>query len=231
MSDESTQNRILLAAGPIFAAKGFKSATVREICDAAGVNLASINYYFGDKQNLYLQSVIAAREARAQQYPYPDWDDDSSPEEKLYGFVLMMLNRLVAMQTEQPWQVRLLMREILQPTEVCRQLVEEYFRPVFEQLLLIIDQLANKQLSQDERNKLGFSILGQCIYYRFASELTQMYLGPEEYEHNYTKTALANHICDFSLAAIRDFRSTDGRADRRQRSHHFDRDPNKTERV
>ena len=45
---DDTATRVLNAAGPIFAEKGFKDATVREICSAAGVNLASVNYYFRD---------------------------------------------------------------------------------------------------------------------------------------------------------------------------------------
>jgi AcrR family transcriptional regulator len=46
---DDTATRVLNAAGLIFAEKGFKDATVREICSAAGVNLASVNYYFRDK--------------------------------------------------------------------------------------------------------------------------------------------------------------------------------------
>ena len=55
MTDESTRNRILEAAGPVFATKGFRGSTVREICDAAKVNVASINYHFGDKSHLYVE--------------------------------------------------------------------------------------------------------------------------------------------------------------------------------
>ena len=50
MSTDDTASRLLNAAGPIFAEKGYQNATVREICAAAGVNLASVNYYFRDKE-------------------------------------------------------------------------------------------------------------------------------------------------------------------------------------
>ena len=130
MSNDSTKERILLAAGPVFANKGFKAATVREICEAAKVNVASINYYFGDKQKLYHETVIAARQMRVKEVPYPVWGPDAQPEEKLGDFIALLLNRLVAMKSE-PWQVRLLMREVLNPTETSRHMVEEYFRPGF----------------------------------------------------------------------------------------------------
>ncbi|MBL9122992.1 MAG: TetR family transcriptional regulator, partial [Planctomycetaceae bacterium] len=35
MASDDARNRILKAAGPVFADKGFQGATVREICQAA----------------------------------------------------------------------------------------------------------------------------------------------------------------------------------------------------
>ncbi len=98
MKDVNTQKLEFLAAGPIFARKGFRSATVREICDAAEVNVASINYYFGDKQKLYHETVLAAREMRVQQVPNPTWDDATPAEQKLHDFVVLILTRLVALK-------------------------------------------------------------------------------------------------------------------------------------
>ncbi len=204
MSDESTKHRIMLAAGPIFARKGFRATTVREICDQAEVNLASINYYFGDKQKLYNETVILAREMRVQKVPYPDWASDTSPEIKLYDFVTLLLNRLVALQTE-PWQVRLLMREVLQPTEASKHLIREYFSPFFNMLLLIVDELMDDKPDDATRYKFGFSIIGQCLHYRYAASVTALMIPLESYQDEFDTEALARHITEFTLGGIERF--------------------------
>jgi|SRR5699024_8648571 len=48
----STRDRILDAAERLFAEQGFHLTTLRQITQAAGANLAAVNYYFGSKQAL-----------------------------------------------------------------------------------------------------------------------------------------------------------------------------------
>ncbi|HZG86509.1 MAG TPA: TetR family transcriptional regulator [Paenibacillus sp.] len=47
------RKRILLAAKSLFADKGFEGASVREVCEAAGVNVALVSYHFGGKEKLF----------------------------------------------------------------------------------------------------------------------------------------------------------------------------------
>jgi AcrR family transcriptional regulator len=60
-SDQSTRQRLLEAAGQVFATKGFEAGTAKEICLVAGTNTAAVNYYFGGINNLYMAVVIEAR--------------------------------------------------------------------------------------------------------------------------------------------------------------------------
>src|SRR6478672_9840116 len=57
--------QILAKAELLFAEKGFDGATVRDIAEAAGVNLAMISYYFGSKEKLmealFRERMIAMR--------------------------------------------------------------------------------------------------------------------------------------------------------------------------
>src|SRR6266446_2870372 len=50
---ERTRERLLDAAEKLFAARGFRATSVRDITAEAGCNLAAVNYHFGGKVNLY----------------------------------------------------------------------------------------------------------------------------------------------------------------------------------
>ncbi|WP_438480912.1 TetR/AcrR family transcriptional regulator [Oleiharenicola lentus] len=69
-----TAEKILNAAERLFAENGFNGTSLRHITDAAKVNLASVNYHFGDKETLYtevihrrIQPLNAARLAKLDQ--------------------------------------------------------------------------------------------------------------------------------------------------------------------
>ena len=55
--DITSRQRLLAAAGEVFAEKGLKGGTVREICTRAEANLAAVNYYFRSKEELYEEIV------------------------------------------------------------------------------------------------------------------------------------------------------------------------------
>ena len=58
--DLETRDRLLKSAAQLFADRGFKKVTVRDICRAAKANVASVNYHFGDKTGLYREVLQQA---------------------------------------------------------------------------------------------------------------------------------------------------------------------------
>lgn len=202
-NEANTKQKILATAGPIFAKRGYQKATVRDISVAAGVNLASINYYFGDKSKLYLELLQRARDQQGGDLSFPVVDRNSDPEELLERFVTVLLRKL-GIGEETDWQMKLLVNEFLAPSEAGRQIVEGYFAPYFESLMKIIDRIAGRALSQPERVRYGFSVIGQCLHYRLAAPIISMLAGQVESEGAFEVETLARHITAFSVAGIRD---------------------------
>ena len=84
--EQSTAERLVDVAGEIFVLKG-RSATVREICSAAECSVAAINYYFGDKNQLYLQCVRTACEHKQKLFPLPTHIEQQDPEQVMRSFL------------------------------------------------------------------------------------------------------------------------------------------------
>lgn len=198
---DDTRIRILNAAGPIFAEKGFESSTVREICEAAAVNVASVNYHFGDKAQLYLKTVDHARNLSIEQVPGPELPKDAPTRDQLLAYVTTMLTRLLGTKA-QPWQSRLMMREILSPTANCRTMVRDFFRPRLESLISILEPVFPPDIEEHQRQKFAFSVMGQCLFYRAAEGVFKLVVPGKQRSANFQIEQLAEHITQTTLAAL-----------------------------
>jgi len=200
-SAEDPRERLLLAAGREFAEKGYESATVRDICLAAGANVAAVNYYFGDKRRLYIESVKHAHEQRVRQVPEPSWSPGTPPAQKLRDFLRNTLERMLGFG-QPPWQVRLMLREVLQPTEACRELVEDYFRPHFDLLVSILGEISQGGLDEPHLRRVAVGVMGQCFVYRAAGEVVGMLIPADELASLHELESLADHVTHATLAAL-----------------------------
>lgn len=96
MNKENTREKILAAASEVFCDKGFAHTTIRDICAAADVNVAAVNYHFGDKKQLYLQVLsqwmtdFVADTAMEQTLA-----SDAPPEERLHEYFRAELSILL----------------------------------------------------------------------------------------------------------------------------------------
>jgi AcrR family transcriptional regulator len=200
-SDAETTERLLAAAGEVFAEIGFRGATLREICRRGRANIAAVNYYFRDKQQLYAavldRAVVAAGEGMALLAPAPA----DPPEEKLRHLIHGFFKNLLG--EDRPVQLlRLMAHEAVEPTPALDMVVEKIVRPVTQILDAVLAELlgtaADAVLVRDCRG----SVLSLCgDYYHSAAFIRRVdHLDvhePSTIEH------LAEHVFRFSLGAIR----------------------------
>ena len=198
---DDTRQKLINCAGEVFSAKGFETTTVREVCQAAGVNIAAIHYHFGDKERLYLECV---KHAHCQHGMIDfDWPNGTSSQEKLTTMVTHMLTMMLA--TDQPaWQIELMMRELARPTAACRVLVEEFISPVFTQLLAIVSEMLPAETPLLARQQTAFSVVAQCLLYRYHRPIGQLLIGEEQFQRLLNVDTVARQIVAFSLGGIRE---------------------------
>src|SRR6476620_4279342 len=197
---DTTRARIAEAAGEIFAERGFDSTTVRDICQRAGANVAAVNYYFGDKQRLYVEAVVRAHRWRMEQASLPEWTEGTSAEIKLEDFITTFIRRVLT-GPEDTWHTKLMMREMANPTAACAALVQSSIKPQFEILISILRELMPEDASADQLQLTAFSIVGQCLFYHFADPVIRNLLTDKQYSELDIAT-IAQHILRFSLASI-----------------------------
>ena len=113
MKNDEARRKLIRAAGQVFAEVGYDAATVRQITDRAEVNVASINYYFGDKLHLYREVLSETFAQRTHLLGL--LCSDGSPKERLHHFIEWM----VAEEKDEarPWHRILVVREITQPDD------------------------------------------------------------------------------------------------------------------
>ncbi len=192
------KQRLLLAAEEVFADKGFASATIREITDRASVNVAAINYYFGDKERLYIEAVKYAHACSAKDQPMPSLPAGTPPVEKLKLFIREMATRMT--QPTRPSSLRLMMREMSQPTAAAKEIVREFIQPMAFGLRSIVREMLPHE-SESQVLMVGFSIIGQVLFYRQNRPVAELIFGKEPVDALSTDD-IANHVTRFSLAAL-----------------------------
>ncbi len=197
--DEPRQ-RLLEAAGEIFSERGFEAATVRRICQRANVNVAAVSYYFRDKEHLYMATVKEAACSVPLELRDRPWPADAPPADKLRIFIRTMLAHL--MNPDKPaWHTRIMMRELAQPTQACTEWVRDYIAPTAAVLNEILAEMLPVELPRWKRFMVAFSIVGQCLYYLQNRPVAKLLIGEEDY-HWFDEARIADHIAQFSLAAL-----------------------------
>lgn len=201
-----TCQKLLIAACEVFAENGFKNTTVRDICTRADVNVAAVNYHFGSKEKLY-EAVwdYSNRMAVKNRMDEIELARAAGPEERLRIFIRTLLYNILNHDRPE-WDFRIVAHEMIRPTGAFDQIVERMILPGFVFLRDLVRELLGESVSEEKIKRYSLSIVGQCLYYRFANPVVRQ-IFPEQSFNEKGIEELADHITRFSLSAFKQIRA------------------------
>jgi AcrR family transcriptional regulator len=191
------KERLLDAAQEVFADYGYEGASIRQICQRAGVNVAGVNYHFGDKENLYVEAVKRAHGCMSH-HMVPAVPPGTPAVQKLEHFIRGIVPEMHAPAS--PTALKLMMRELAHPGRAAGVVVDEFIRPLAFHLREILRELL-PHLDEPRLLMTGFSVIAQCLYYRQNRPVSELIFGKEHLDA-LTADMVADHVVRFSLAAV-----------------------------
>ena len=199
--DRETRERVLSVAAQLFADRGFKKVTVREICRAARANIAAVNYHFGDKGGLYREVLQTAIETmRATSDAARRAGEGQPADERLRRYIHVCLRRITS-DGASAWIHRLIHREIADPTPAFDVLVEQGMRPRIEDLSRLVAEILGCSPADDRVPRCVASVQAQWVLYSPSAIASR--LRPKLHLRADDVDTVAQHIAEFSLAGIR----------------------------
>lgn len=199
-TSQATRAKLLEAAVEVFAEKGYRDATLREICRRAGANNAAINYHFRDKEHLYLAVIEFIVQDVWAHMPYSAAGPSAPAEVRFGRFVHGFLQDLV--KDRSPKRIMLITREFVEPTRGLDLVAERIAEPLLEELQSILRELIGPSATEEEVFDCAVSVFGQCNEYLRGQAILRR-LGPYKVLDEPGVERLAEHITRFSLAGIR----------------------------
>lgn len=156
-----TRRTILAAAALAFGRKGFHETTIAEICQAAGTNIASVNYHFGHKEALYVECWREAfRRSHAKHPPGDGLPPGAPPEERLRGWIRAMLRCIADPESH---DLAIMHREWVNPTGLLAEAIPQMVAPVQAILTQIIEEILGDGASRTDVFLCEMSIQSQCM--------------------------------------------------------------------
>lgn len=157
---EKSRERLLHAAMRLFAEQGFAKTSTREIALAAGTNIASISYYFGDKAGLYRAAFTEAPHHRDRKTFFSDPEAPLRPA--LRDFYASLMDPLKRGDIAR-LSLRLWYREVLEPTGIWHEEIDTGIRPAHAGLTIMLARRMGLAAPDLAMERLAFCLVGQAI--------------------------------------------------------------------
>jgi len=199
-----TRERILEAAQKLFAERGLDATSVRDITTEAKCNVAAVNYHFGGKENLYLESFQAMlgplRDQRmAVMNELMERDPAPTLEEYLAGFAEGFLEPLVDESLGRRFML-FVSREISDQKLPAGFFFDQFIAPLVSRAVSSLDRVG-VPMTQEQSFFCIFSIIGQLLHavkgHHMSAQIETMGAPPFDLK------GFVDHFVRFSAAGIR----------------------------
>lgn len=162
--------RLLHTALRLFAEKGFANTSTRELATAAGVNIAAISYYFGDKAGLYR---AAYTEPMGSCSDMAVFDASTVGLEEALRMMLSQITEPMKLGDLVQLCTRLHFREMLEPTGLWAEEIDNGIRPAQLALVQVLCKHLDLTQPDDDVHRLAYSIVGLAIHLFVGRDIVQ----------------------------------------------------------
>lgn len=200
----STRERLLREAEILFARKGYHAVSVREITDAAGCNLASVNYHFGNKESLYIEVFRSLWMERAavirKRFEEKAGSGGAESMETVVRSLAEAFLEGPLTDEERLLHAQLVIREIIQPTEAFQVIFQFAMKPFLTNIAGRLRPFLPAGMSEEDLLLHVFSVFSMVLYFNFARTAVSQ-LADKPYDPDFIRT-LISHIVRFSLHGL-----------------------------
>ena len=201
--DNETRTRVLKAAARLFAERGFNHVSVRDICEEAGSNVASVNYHFGDKLGLYRELIDTVAEGiKCTKVPVLETEPTESPEDRLRTYIRRYLHLLFGSAKEQAaWMEALIAHEMLEPTPALEWIIEKGMKPATDSINQLVSELVGLPVSEYRVQLGAASIQALCSWFHSTRHVAVRLVPGLEFTPEVVD-GIAEFIIKFSLGGL-----------------------------
>lgn len=202
MTAKLTTKQCLLTTGAQeFALKGYNKARIRVICDNAEANLASVNYHFGGKSNLYL-AVCEDLYARNRWKCTINDIENADPEackDALRSYLTQIFSSNFAKNRAVNTLNTLMYREIMEPSDMFEEVFDRYMKNTLSIIERLICRITGIDRAEDKAKFMLFSVIAQVEFYRSSGKVASSFVGMKD--NNFLKENMSK-IVDHILSTI-----------------------------
>ncbi len=194
------KEKLLAAAGDVFIEKGFRDATVAEICARAEANISAVNYHFGSKEALYQEAWRHSFTESLKTYPMDGGvSETASAEERLRGQLASMIQRIADENNKDFFIAQM---EIINPTGLLQEVMKTELIPMRQQTLALVRELLGPDATEQQVHYCEISIISMCVHPMVMQRVAKRTRDKEMPAIIEDVKAFADHVVMFALAGI-----------------------------